>query len=267
MSYPLVSVLMAVNRLDEFLDEAVNSILAQSFRNFEFIIVANNCGDDLWEYLHAFNDSRIRLFRISLDGLANALNFGICQAKGVYIARMDADDISREHRLQVQYDFMEKNPSIVLVGCDSVLINERGDVLAQKFKFYGDDVSIRKNLPIRNTILHPAIMVKTSLLLQMGGYKYGHMSEDHELFIRISRNKENIFHNLNEILFCYRRHSGQITDISRSRKNFCEISGFLFTEFLLTFDFKYIFGMCVVSPLGRRMLNLSRKAKLLFMKC
>lgn len=266
MPYPLVSVLMAVNRLDKFLDEAINSILAQSLRDFEFIIVANNCDDDLWEYLHGFNDSRIRLFRISLGGLANALNFGICQAKGIYIARMDADDISRENRLQAQYDFMKNNPSTVLVGCDSILIDERGDMMAQKFKFYGDDASIRKYLPIRNTILHPAIMIKTSLLLQMGGYKYGHMSEDHELFIRISRNKENLFHNLNEILFCYRRHSGQITDISRARKNFCEISGFLFTEFLLTFNVKYIFGMCVVSPFGRHVLNLSRRVKSLFLR-
>lgn len=264
MTSPLVSVLMAVNRLDAFLDDAINSILTQTFSKFEFIIVANNCNDDLWRYLHTFKDSRIRLFRISLGGLANALNFGICQARGVYIARMDADDMSLEHRLQVQYDFMQSNPSIVLVGCDSVLIDERGEVLTQKFKFYEDNASIRNMLPIRNTILHPAIMAKTSLLLQMGGYKYGHMSEDHELFIRISRNKGNQLHNLNEVLFCYRRHSGQITDILYARKNFCEISGFLFTEFLLTLNFKYIFGMCVVSPLGRRILNLGRRVESLF---
>lgn len=261
MNIPVVSVLMAVNRFDEFLDTAINSILNQKFVNFEFIIVANNCDDELWNYLCAVKDSRVRIFRIPLGGLANALNFGICQAKGTYIARMDADDVSLEHRLQVQYDFMRNNPFVVLVGCDSLLIDERGAVLEQKFKFYEQDSSIRKMLPIRNTILHPAIMVKTELLLRVGGYRYGHMSEDHELFIRISRNKENHFHNLNQVLFCYRRHSGQITDIVHAKKNFSEISGFLFTEFLLTLNFKYLLGMCVVSPIGRKTLNIGRSLK------
>jgi len=201
-----------------------------------------------------------------LGGLANALNFGICQVRGKYIARMDADDISLPSRLKTQYDFLENHPNIVLVGCDSKLIDASGNVLKQKFKFYQDNYSIRRMLPIRNTILHPAIMVRTELMLAMGGYKYGNMSEDHELFIRISRSNSNEFHNINKILFCYRRHPNQITDISRARKNFCEISGFLFTEFLLTLNFKYILGMCVVSPFGRRILNYSRSLKYLYSK-
>jgi len=266
MTTPLVSILMAVNRLDTFLDASIKSMLEQTLDNFEFIIVANNCEDGLWVYLHTFTDPRIRLFRISLGGLSNALNFGICQARAKNIARMDADDISLSNRLQVQYDFMLDHPSIVLVGCDSLLIDEQGKALDQKFKFYENNMAIRNMLSIRNTILHPAIMVKTSLMMQMGGYKYGHMSEDHELFIRIARNKNNHFHNIKQVLFCYRRHSGQITDISYARKNFCEISGFLFTEFLLTLNFKYIIGMLVVSPLGRHALSFGRKLKPLLMK-
>lgn len=266
MMVPSVSILMAVNRLDKFLNASIESMLVQTFRDFEFIIVANNCEDELWKYLHTFSDSRIRLFRISLGGLSNALNFGIDQARGKYIARMDADDISLAHRLQVQHAFMLDHPSMVLTGCNSFLIDEQGEVLEQKFKFYEDDKAIRNMLPIRNTILHPAIMVKTDLMLQMGGYKYGHMSEDHELFIRIARNKDNQLHNINEVLFYYRRHSGQITDISYARKNFCEISGFLFTEFLLTLNFKYILGMFVASPLGRHILSFSRKVKSTFLR-
>jgi hypothetical protein len=171
---------------------------------------------------------------------------------------MDADDISLKNRLELQYIYLEKNPHICLVGCDSNLIDDNGNILLQKFKFYEDDSSIRKYLPIRNTILHPAIMIRTKTLIKAGGYKYGHMSEDHELFIRIARDKENRFHNIGQVLFLYRRHTAQITDISNARKNFCEISGFLFTEFLLTLNLRYILGMFVVSPLGRRAVKFLR---------
>jgi glycosyltransferase involved in cell wall biosynthesis len=257
---PFVSVVMAVNRLDMFLTDAINSILDQSIVNLEFIIIANNCSDDLWNFLQTFKDSRLRLFRLPMGGLANALNFGICQSKSKYIARMDADDISFPSRLKSQFDFLENNKAVVLVGCDSNLIDENGGLLQQKFKFFHSDFQIRRVLPMRNPILHPAIMIRTEIMLAMGGYKYGHMSEDHELFIRIARNKDYQFHNINEVLFNYRRHPNQITDISRARKNFCEIAGFLFTEFLLTFNIKYIIGMCLVSPIARKTLSFARKS-------
>lgn len=121
------------------------------------------------------------------------------------------------------------------------------------FLFYENDNSIRSVLPYRNPLLHPCLMIKKSLLYDLGGYKYGHMSEDHELFIRAARFPEVKFHNLNKVLFQYRRHSNQITSILNAEKNFYEICGFLFTEFLLTKNPKYILGMFIVHPSIRRL--------------
>ena len=93
---------MAVNKDDGFLNEAIQSIISQSYSNFEFVIVANNCTDSLWSAINAWaeKDCRIKPFRIKIGGLAFALNYGIEQTHGDYILRMDADDIAMPDLLE-----------------------------------------------------------------------------------------------------------------------------------------------------------------------
>lgn len=257
---PKISVLMAVHKHDEFLDAAILSIINQSFKDFEFIIIANSASDDCLKYLIDYSklDSRILIHSIPLPGLANALNHGLSIAKASLVARMDADDISHPDRLSHQYYYMINNPTVVIVGCKSDLIDSHDNVIGV-FPFFSDNELIRKVLPYRNPLLHPAIMMRKDVVLKVGGYRYGHMSEDHELFIRLARDPLLLFFNLDIVLFKYRRHDNQITSIRNAHKNYAEISGFLITEFILTKNPLYLVGSLAIHPLVRRIRNIVKK--------
>ncbi|MGL4171429.1 glycosyltransferase [Morganella morganii] len=260
---PKISILLAINRTTPFLDDAVNSILTQTFTDFEFIIIANGCTDSLYEQLSNYQqqDDRIKLYRTELSGFSFALNYGLNIAKGEYIARMDADDICDKDRLLIQSNFIDNN-QVHILGTDCAFINEKNEVIEnRKFKLLENNREIRKALPYRNPIIHASMLCPRNILINIGGYKYGHMSEDHELFIRLSRDKNIIFHNLNYKLYSYRRHSQQITDINKSKNNFCDISGFLFTEFLRTYNIKYLLGIIRVLPLLRNFYNFILRRK------
>lgn len=251
--HPIVSIVMAINSDNEYLEQAINSILTQSYDNFEFIIVANGCADSLWEKLKKFDDDRIKLHRLTLTGFVFALNYGISVSLGKYIARMDADDISFPDRIAIQVDYLESNPSITLVSTACQFINESNKILEnRKFKIVVENKDIRSHLPFRNPILHAAMMVRKEALIKVGGYKYGLMSEDHELFLRMARDKTVIFANLDKVLYLYRRHKNQNTDLSKAKANYYEISAFLFSEFLRTKNYKFIIGILRVHPMLRK---------------
>jgi hypothetical protein len=107
--------------------------------------------------------------------------------------------------------------------------------------------------------MHPALMFRKSALLSVQGYKYGNTSEDHEMFIRMARNPKIGFFNMDKVLFEHRRHELQATRPGRIKVSYVEISGFLFTEFLLTHSPKYLFGMFVIHPWVRRARLVLRK--------
>lgn len=113
-----ISVVMPTfNTPVEFLEEAVNSILAQTFRDFEFIIIDDCSTDDSRFYLDSLRDERIRLIRNPENlGVTKSLNIGLKAATGKYVARMDSDDISLPTRFEKQFAFMERNPDVVLCG-------------------------------------------------------------------------------------------------------------------------------------------------------
>ncbi|EJB5573592.1 glycosyltransferase [Citrobacter sp. Cf039] len=251
--YPIVSIVMAINADNEFLDQAIGSILAQSYEDFEFIIIANGCTDNLWHKLKTFDDNRIKLHRVNLAGFVFALNYGINISVGKYIARMDADDISLPDRIATQVDYLESNPLVTLVSTACQFIDENDNVIeSRKFKIVVDNINIRKSLPFRNPILHAAMMVRKDALVKIGGYKYGFMSEDHELFLRMARDNSVVFSNINKVLYLYRRHKNQNTDLSKAKNNYYEISAFLFSYFLRTKNYKFIIGMLRVHPLLRK---------------
>src|ERR1700712_3692243 len=103
-----ISVLMTAFNAAPFIEEAIHSVLAQSFRDFEFIIVDDGSTDNTLELIASFNDPRIVCLSQENRGIASALNYGLREAKGEYIARFDADDICYPHRLEKQYQFLQK---------------------------------------------------------------------------------------------------------------------------------------------------------------
>ncbi len=253
---PRISVVMAVKRSDAAPPDGIQSILRQTLQDFEFLIVADTSCPGLEQHIEEISgrDPRVRILLARLGGgLAFSLNLGITESRGEYIARMDGDDISERDRLRVQAEYLDQHADVDVVGCRVQLIDAESRNIARPHPYFHSNEEIRRVLPYRNPLVHPALMFRKSALLAVQGYKYGHFSEDHEMFIRMARNPNVKFCNLNQVFYQYRRHGQQATRPDRMRWHYAEISGFLFTEFLLTHSPKYLLGMFVVHPWFRRM--------------
>lgn len=250
-----ISVVMPVGRIDKFLVPTLISVSEQTYRNFELILVcAAEINDELHELVRQRNfDFPAKIFATRLRGVAFAANIGISNATGALIARWDSDDLCDPNRFERQVEEFEKNPLLTVVGTRVILIDE-DDRRAKfhHFKYFAEDAEIRRALKYRQPLLHSSLMFRAETVFGCKGYLYGHTSEDHEMFIRIARDKSIKFKNLSDVTTYYRRHSAQLSDISNQNNQFFEISGFMFTEFLRTCNFLYIVGMLVNIPIVRR---------------
>ncbi|MFH1559076.1 MAG: glycosyltransferase [Patescibacteria group bacterium] len=187
---PAISVLMPVyNENPAFLKSAIKSILAQSFKDFELIILDDNSNNEsVKKIIRDFTtkDPRVCFVRNKTNkGLAKTLNKGLAKARAQYIARLDSDDLARKDRLKVQYAFMKKNPNCVLCGSWAVLINEKGKKIGEK-KFYSDYQSIKKNILKFNFFTHSSWFFKKSIIQRLGGYSSkAPLNEDYDLLLKL----------------------------------------------------------------------------------
>lgn len=209
--YPMISVIMSVyNESKNELERAVLSILEQTYKNFEFIIVLDNpkC-HFLKEFINkmATIDNRIVIIENDTNiGLAQSMNKCIKIAKGKYIARMDADDISYPNRLEKELNFIEKN-DFDLVYCNKENIDENsilvdGGTLGKQ--------NPNKTLPFANCVIHPTVLVKTDVIKKVGGYRNFPTSQDYDLWLRLLTFDYKIGF-LDEILFSYRIRENSIS--------------------------------------------------------
>ena len=127
---PEVSVLMSCYNASRWLHEAIDSVLTQTFENFEFVLVDDGSTDDTWNIIQSYRDRDERIVPISKKntGLPDSLNVGIAKARGAWIARLDADDVCEPTRLEEQVKFVSKHPEVVLLGTGCVEIDEQGGV-------------------------------------------------------------------------------------------------------------------------------------------
>lgn len=186
-----ISVVMPVFNAEETLDEAIQSICNQSCDNFEFIIVDDGSNDSSRQILKrwAQKDTRITPIYDNHHGIVSALNTGIEQANGTYLARMDADDISLPTRLEKQANYLNDHPDIGLVSC---LVKHLGNQKKQEgYARYVDWINgvtsikdIRRNRFIESPIAHPSVCFRRSLIKKYGGYRDGIFPEDYELWLR-----------------------------------------------------------------------------------
>jgi glycosyltransferase involved in cell wall biosynthesis len=207
---PIVTVLLPVYNGEKYLQEAIESILQQSFSDFEFLIIDDGSTDNSRSIIEQFSDHRIRLLtnpkRLRLSGV---LNRGLQEAKGKYIARMDADDIALTQRLQQQVTFMESNPLVGLCG--------------SAIEIFGENIKVRTDIYPENSekihayalfdcpFCHPAVMLRKYMVLENelnydGSY---YPTEDYELWSRAIK----LFPvaNLSEVLLKYRVHEESMT--------------------------------------------------------
>lgn len=234
MNQPMVSVVMSVYNAEKYLGAAIDSVLNQSFSNFEFIIIEDCSTDKSFEILkqYAARDCRIKLIQKSgnrrMKGFIENLNIGLTEAQGKYIARMDADDISNPERFRKQVNFLESNPDIFMVGSSINFIDEKGSFI-KKHDALESDSEIKNKMPIRIAMYHPVIMFRNKQ-----GVTYRDKifyCEDYDLYLRLMIEGKK-FHNFTESLLDYR-----LLDSSISRKdgNFFRT---LFVEKMKSFYFE-----------------------------
>jgi glycosyltransferase involved in cell wall biosynthesis len=199
MDAPKITVLMPVYNAERFLREAVDSILIQTFRDFEFLIIDDGSTDSSREIIESYVDSRIRFFKNDQNlGISETLNKGIKLASCELIARMDADDVSYPNRLQRQYDYMVQNKNCALLSTWArVITHDKRFVRLERYrsKFY------YYNLTFECWMYHPTIMFRKQPVEAIGMYSMKY-SEDYDLFWKVSTAFE--IGNLAEALVDYR---------------------------------------------------------------
>jgi hypothetical protein len=188
---PLISVVMAVRNGARFLPEAIESILAQTFTNFEFIIVDDGSTDTSPAIAEQFAraDARVRVLRTPEPGLANAVNAGIAASRAPWIARMDADDISLPHRLERQLEVLGRCDGLAALGGYAYLMGETGQIVGQS-RMGPTSVAELDRLRAREElvyILQPSAIFSRAVYTAVGGYRQsGVPAEDVEFFSRIA---------------------------------------------------------------------------------
>ncbi len=199
-----ISVLLPVYNCPTYVGAAIESILNQTFEDFELLIIDDGSTDDTPQVLTSYSDSRIRHIRHENKGLAGTLNVGIELALGKYIARQDQDDISLPERLEKQLAYMEEHPECGLLGTWAHIME--GERLVDRLHRHPADPSaIQYALLLNNPFVHSSVMIRKSVLEKVGGYSTDparQPPEDYELWSRLARQAQ--VANLSEVLLHYR---------------------------------------------------------------
>lgn len=209
MKSPTVSILMPVYKTAHFLRESMESMLSQTFEDFELIVLDDCSPDNAEEILDTYPDPRIVRYKGDNNvGLSNILNVGIAMARGKYIARMDSDDISLPNRLQVQVDYLESHPEIDLVSVGMQLFGAKEEIWIRE----RNPEKIKIIALFHSPILHASSMWRRERFEENGLCFRQEMvpSEDYDLWTRAFV-KGLLFTNLPDVLYKYRIHPAQAT--------------------------------------------------------
>jgi hypothetical protein len=214
MTTPRVSVLMAAFNAAGFIRESIESILAQTYRDFEFMIVDDGSTDESAAIAQSYRDPRIIVLRNERNvGLTASLNRGLRAAAGELIARQDADDISDPQRLELEVEALATHPNVALVGTQAKVMDADGASLGE-LRMPIDPLSIRWAQMFDNCFIHSAVMFRRSVALELGGYDEAfRISQDYALWSRIMRGHDTM--NLDEKLLSLRVHA---SSLMRSRR-------------------------------------------------
>jgi len=203
---PKVSVIMSVYNGEKYLREAIESILNQTFTDFEFIIVNDGSTDSSLEIIKSYDDERIKIIDNKKNiGLTKSLNKALKQACGEYIARQDADDVSLPNRFEEQIKYFEEHPEIAVLGTNVYKINKEGEVIGKGIVLANPGNEILKT----NQFRHGSVMFKKGVTDKLGGYnELFKLSQDYELWLRIAKHYG--VRNLTQMLYKLRFHDENI---------------------------------------------------------
>lgn len=206
-SFPRVSVIMPAYNVEKYIKEAIDSVLAQTYVNFEFIIINDGSTDNTAEIIQSYQDDRIVFINKKTNGgLVSCLNYGLDIARGAYIARMDADDISLPERLSLQVQFMDRHSRVGVLGSWFFIFGDICPRVERKPKYPG-----LKDMLKCSPVGHPTAMFRKSVfdkynLRYNPDYKH---AEDYELWVRACRVTK--IANIQQVLLKYRWHGENVS--------------------------------------------------------
>ena len=210
-----ITVLMPCYNAEEYIAEAIRSVLDQTFRDFELLIVNDGSTDRTVEIIRSFDDNRIVLIEQQQQGVAAALNNGLQYAKADYIARFDADDICRPERLQLQYDFITAHPEYIVVGCAADYIDEAGNyIFSHQPRAYSNKEIQRLSFKIC-PFIHAGVLYKKDAVAAIGYNIHAHSFEDHLLWLQLKQQGK--MYNMHERLLSVRLNAGSLTIDEKKR--------------------------------------------------
>lgn len=208
---PLISVLMPVYNCDEYVQAAIDSILNQTFRDFEFIIIDDGSEDRTAEIVKAaaVRDPRIKVISRANRGIVPSLNEAMEHASGALMARMDGDDISLPDRFARQLAYLEANPDCGLVGTQIMFTDPDGRPIAPMPNPISHDDIVATMMAGRESVSHPTVIFRSDIARSIDGYsdRFIH-AEDMDFFLRMAEKTR--VANLADILLHYRQHSKSV---------------------------------------------------------
>ncbi len=219
---PKVSVILPVYNGEQFLREAINSVLAQTFTGFELLLINDGSTDGSEAIIQSYGDPRIVYIKNEKNsGLISSLNKAVVIASGDYIARMDADDICLPERLQLQTQWLDDNPSTAVVASFNILIDENGHEqgFSEKDRRYVTASQIRSRMPKENCLTHPSVMGHTEIFK---AYSYSFSQphiEDYDLWLRLLADGH-VLEKIPKPLLLYRVHQTSVTQSQLRKTNF-----------------------------------------------
>lgn len=221
---PLVSVIIPCYNAEKYVEQAVRSIMTQTYKNLEILITDDCSTDSSFAILQklAKEDSRIKLFKNEQNQkIVRTLNTLVERANGKYIARMDADDISLQKRIEKQVEFMEANPDIAICGTNAWHIDEANRVISKShLPIYNSEIQLFKNFA--NPFYHPSVVIRSSVLKECLYDEKFLLAEDYDLWIRILAKRKGS--NLRNRFLYYRILQSSLSHDSQTKKKQQKIS-------------------------------------------
>lgn len=234
LAEPLVSVILPVFNAQAYISEAIESVLAQDYRNFELIIINDGSTDNSAKIIESYtSDTRLKYIKLHQNnGISLALNLGLEMANGEFIARMDADDIAFPNRLSKQVSFMKRHTDYVACGSSVIFFNEHNTQYKAHFPSTNEEIRAALSL-FSHHISHPTIMMRAETIrLNRLRYSTSHLyAEDFHLWSKMI--KLGKLYNFKEPLLYYRHHSSQVS--AEYRKNQLAVSRIVLRDYLSNF--------------------------------
>ncbi len=188
---PKITVLMPAYNAEKYIGDAIESVLQQTFTDFELLIVNDGSTDDTVEVIRSYDDPRIVVIYQDNKGIAHALNYGLKYARAPFIARFDADDICYPDRLQMQYDFMTANPEYSVIGSAADYIDMDGHFLFTHKPPAFNNPEIQQLKYSVCPFIHSCVFYKKDLVISKGGYnEHAYTFEDHFLWVNILKDQK-----------------------------------------------------------------------------